>query len=223
MISKPLRLAVFDCDGTLVDSAHSIISSMQIACSNLQLCVPGSALIRRTVGLSVEEAIAILFPSMGKDRVRALGKEFREVFTKLRDKNEIQEPLYVGVDETLNDLNDAGWLLGVATGKSLRGLLSTLRTHNLHHQFDILQTADLSKSKPDPEMLHRAIRDTGVEKERTVMIGDTSYDMEMACNAGIRAIGVTWGYHSVEELLDSGASSIVHTFSQLPQVLEELL
>ena len=114
-------------------------------------------------------------------------------------------------------------MLGVATGKSSRGLKSTLYTHDLQHQFDTLQTADLSNGKPDPEMLLKAISETGVEKERTVMIGDTSYDMEMARNAGTKAVGVTWGYHNIEELLDAGADCTVSTFSQIPQTIDSLL
>jgi phosphoglycolate phosphatase len=221
--SAALRLAIFDCDGTLVDSAYSIISFMQVACKNLGFPLPKPIPIRRTVGLPIEDAITILFPHMEKNQVRALGEEFRQVFVKSRDRDKIHEPLYSGVDKTLSALNDAGWLLGVATGKSLRGLESTLSTHDLHHHFATLQTADLSNGKPDPAMLLKAVSDTGVEKERTVMIGDTSFDMEMARNAGTKAIGVTWGYHNVEDLVDAGAHCIVKTFSQIPEVIYNLL
>ena len=218
-----LRLAVFDCDGTLVDSAHSIISSMQAACRNLGHHQPEPVDIRRTVGLPVEDAVTKLFPDMKHDRVWAVREEFRDVFVKQRDKGEIQEPLYDGVVETLRALDGAGWLLGVATGKSLPGLKSTLNTHDLHHHFVTLQTADLSIGKPDPDMLHKAMREAGVDKKRTVMIGDTSYDMEMARNAGTLAVGVTWGYHDVEELLEAGAQGVVDNFFQLPQAIDNLL
>jgi phosphoglycolate phosphatase len=218
-----LRLAVFDCDGTLVDSAHSIISSMQAACSNLGHHQPESGDIRRTVGLPVEDAVARLFPEMKHDHVWAVREEFRKIFVRLRDKGEIHEPLYDGVVEMLRALDGAGWLLGVATGKSLSGLKSTLNIHDLHHHFVTLQTADLSIGKPDPDMLHKAMRDTGVDKKRTVMIGDTSFDMEMARNAGTLAIGVTWGYHDVEELLEAGAQGVVANFFQIPQAIADLL
>ena len=121
-----------------------------------------------------------------------------------------------------NFVKKAGWLLGVATGKSSNVLKSTLENQNIDRYFITLQTADLSVGKPDPDMLLKAMRDTGAEKKRTVMIGDTSYDMKMARNAGTSAIGVTWGYHSVEELYDSGAHSVVKTFSQIPLALENL-
>jgi len=218
-----LRLAVFDCDGTLVDSAHSIICSMQTACSNLGHHLPEPMDIRRTVGLPVEDAITMLFPDMKHDQVWAVREEFRNVYIELRDKGEICEPVYDGVVETLSVLNRAGWLLGIATGKSLRGLENTLSVHNLKPNFVTLQTADLSIGKPDPDMLHKAMRDTGVEKRRTVMIGDTSYDMEMARNAGTLAVGVTWGYHNVEELFAAGALGVVDTFSEIPQVIDNLL
>ena len=221
--NSALRLVVFDCDGTLVDSAHSIISSMQAACRNLGIHQPEPTDIRRTVGLPVEDAVARLFPDMKHDYVWAVREEFHDVFVKLRNKGEIHEPLYDGVVETLRALDGAGWLLGVATGKSLNGLKSTLNTHDMHHHFVTLQTADLSIGKPDPDMLHKAMRDTGVVKKRTVMIGDTSYDMEMARNAGTLAIGVTWGYHDVEELLEAGAQGVVDNFFQLPQAIDNLL
>ena len=218
-----LRLAVFDCDGTLVDSAHSIISSMEAACRNLGHLQPEPMDIRRTVGLPLEEAVARLFPDMKHDQVWELREEFRDVFVKLRDKDEIREPLYDGVVKTLRALDGAGWLLGVATGKSLSGLEATLNTHGLNHHFVTLQTADLSIGKPNPEMLHKAMRDAGVDKKRTVMIGDTSYDMEMASNAGTLAIGVTWGYHDVEELLNAGAQRVVDNFFEIPQAIDDLL
>jgi phosphoglycolate phosphatase len=179
--------------------------------------------IRRTVGLPVEDAITMLFPDMKHDQVWAVREEFRNVYIELRDKGEIYEPVYDGVIETLSVLDRAGWLLGIATGKSLRGLETTLSVHNLQPNFVTLQTADLSIGKPAPDMLHKAMKDTNVEKRRTVMIGDTSYDMEMARNAGTLAVGVTWGYHNVEELFAAGAQGVVNTFSEIPQVIDNLL
>jgi phosphoglycolate phosphatase len=196
---------------------------MEAACRNLGHLQPEPVDIRRTVGLPVEDAVARLFPDMKHDQVWELREEFRDTFVKLRDKNEIREPLYDGVVETLGALDGAGWLLGVATGKSLSGLKATLNTHDLNHRFVTLQTADLSIGKPNPDMLHKAMRDTGVEKKWTVMIGDTSYDMEMARNAGTLAIGVTWGYHDVEELLNAGAQRVVDNFFQIPQAIDDLL
>ena len=218
-----LRLAVFDCDGTLVDSAHSIIFSMQTACRNLGHHLPKPVDIRRTVGLPVEDAVTMLFPDMEHDQVWAVREEFRSVYTELSNRGEINEPIYDGVVETLSVLDRAGWLLGIATGKSLRGLKATLSIHNLQTSFVTLQTADLSIGKPDPDMLYKAMKDTGAEKRKTVMIGDTSYDMEMACNAGTMAVGVTWGYHNVEELFAAGAQGVVNTFSEIPQVIDNLL
>ena len=219
---KKSRLAVFDCDGTLVDSAYAIISCMQTACSNLGHLQPKKVDIRRTVGLPLDEAITILLPSIKINQINEVKNEFNKLYAMLKGRNKIHEPLYCGVEETLCSLKKAGWLLGVATGKSSNVLKSTLENQNIDRYFITLQTADLSVGKPDPDMLLKAMRDTGAEKKRTVMIGDTSYDMKMARNAGTSAIGVTWGYHSVEELYDSGAHSVVKTFSQIPLALENL-
>lgn len=219
---KPLRLAVFDCDGTLVDSAHSIIHCMQAACKHHGLEEPGPEDIRRMVGLPLEEAVQRLFPELNSERVWSVREGYRDVFSGLRELGEVHEPLYDGAEDALDKLETAGWLLGVATGKALVGLINTLGGHSLEDRFVTLQTADKSLGKPHPEMLLKAMSETGVEATATVMIGDTTYDMEMARNAGTYAIGVSWGYHPVEELVQSGAHVVVETYRDLPDALEKL-
>jgi phosphoglycolate phosphatase len=140
----------------------------------------------------------------------------------MRARNLVDEPLYPGVRETLALLNRPEVCLGIATGKSRHGLVSSLGRHDLNELFVTLQTADDGPGKPHPEILQRAMSEVGTEPEQTVVIGDTSYDMEMAANAGVRALGVAWGYHGAEELRASGAAHVVESFPDLPSSLAAL-
>lgn len=222
-LSQALRLAVFDCDGTLVDSAHSIVVCMQAACAAHGYAEPTSGDVRAMVGLPLEDAIALLFPEMPADTVLAVREGYRQTFSDLRQKGEVHEPLYRGALDALGLLEEAGWLLGVATGKAMRGLVATLSTHAMEDRFVTLQTADLSHGKPNPDMLYKAMAETGVEPGATVMIGDTTFDIEMARNAGTLAIGVAWGYHEVDELTKAGAHRVVNSYDELPEVIENLM
>jgi len=220
--SQLLRLAVFDCDGTLVDSAHSIVSSMQAAFAAHGHGKPEPDAIRRVVGLPLEDAVTRLLPDLDHDSVWSIREGYRDYFLALRDKGEVHEPLYQGALEALKTLDTAGWILGVATGKAMRGLEATLQGHGLQDRFVTLQTADRSPGKPNPDMLYKAMAETGAEASSTVMIGDTTYDMEMARNAGTLAIGVAWGYHEIQELKEAGAQLVIDTYDQLPHAMENL-
>ncbi|MHA1597352.1 MAG: HAD-IA family hydrolase [Alphaproteobacteria bacterium] len=221
--SNQLKLAVFDCDGTLVDSLHSIVYSMQQACIAHGAPVPASDAVRRIIGLPLETAIADLLPDLDAAAVLDIREGYRQVFSGLRSKGEVHEPLFPGTVEALDDLESDGWMLGVATGKAHRGLISTLGTHDLEGRFVTLQTADRAAGKPHPEMLHNAMSETGVAADMTVMIGDTTFDMEMAVNAGTMAIGVAWGYHEVEELKAAGAAIVIDDFSDVTDAMAHLL
>jgi len=216
------RLAVFDCDGTLVDSQHSIISSMFSAFDARVHPRPEAEAVRQVVGLPLREAMVRLLPEAGPDDHDGLVKSFKEAFTDLRNKGEVHDPLYPGVPEVLEVLAAAGWVLGVATGKSRRGLLMTLETHLLTDRFQTLQTADSGPGKPNPDMLLKAMRETGAGPDATVMIGDTTFDMEMAKRAGTMAIGVSWGYHPGERLYSAGAQAVIGEFRDLPETIETL-
>lgn len=218
--SESTRLAVFDCDGTLVDSQHSIISSMQAAFSAHDHAEPTAESIRRVVGLPLKDAIALMLPESNSDTHELLRDGYKDAFSQLRKRGQVREPLFPGAVESLEELSDAGWMLGVATGKGLRGLLSTLNGHGLTDRFDTLQTADVAQGKPSPDMLFRAMSDTGTQAGDTVMIGDTTFDMEMAVNAGTKAIGVAWGYHPVDELSAAGAHVIVEGFDGLSEAIK---
>ena len=218
-----LKLAVFDCDGTLVDSLHSIVHSMQQAFAMHGAPPPASDAVRRIIGLPLETAIAGLLPDLDEAAVLDIREGYRQAFSGLRDRGEVHEPLFPGTVEALDELEADGWLLGVATGKAHRGLVSTLGTHDLQDRFVTLQTADKAAGKPHPEMLHNAMSETGVEAHRVVMIGDTTFDMKMAVNAGTMAIGVAWGYHEIEELVSAGAKTVIDDFSDIPAAMGHLL
>jgi phosphoglycolate phosphatase len=215
------RLAIFDCDGTLVDSQADICAAMDAAFGAHGLTAPDRQHTRRIVGLSLHEAMRGLHPLGSHDDHAQLAERYKHAFRERRRIGVVAEPLYEGIAELVRDLDAAGWLLGVATGKSDRGLVHCLEAHGLKEHFVTLQTADRHPSKPHPSMIDAALDATGAARADTVMIGDTAYDMEMAANAGVRAIGVSWGYHETDELLGSGAEGVAHTIAQLRTMLEK--
>lgn len=215
------RLALFDCDGTLVDSQANICRAMEDCFVAARLEPPPRQATRRVVGLSLFEAMRALLPH-GDERLHAkLAGDYRTTFQRMRGAGEVEEPLFEGIAEVLRDLDDAGWVLGVATGKSDRGLALCLERHGLTRRFVTLQTADRHPSKPHPAMVDAAIAEAGASPATTIVIGDTSFDMEMARAGGTRPIGVAWGYHSVKELTAAGAFAIAECPADLPRLLEE--
>ncbi|MDG2535037.1 HAD-IA family hydrolase [Sphingomonas sp. HITSZ_GF] len=217
------RLAVFDCDGTLVDSQANICRAMEASFAAHRLDPPDRTAIRGIVGLSLAPAIARLLPDADAGLHDAMAEEYKRAFHAMRASAALDpEPLYDGILETIDALDAAGWLLGVATGKSDRGLHLILEHHGIRNRFVTLQTADRHPSKPHPAMLELAIAEAGAAPETTAMIGDTSYDMAMARAAGAHAVGVLWGYHTSGELLGAGAHIVADHASQLPAHLESL-
>ena len=217
------RLAVFDCDGTLVDSQANICRAMEASFASAKLEPPARADIRRIVGLSLVPAIAMLLPEGDAALHEAMAEEYKRAFFAMRTNGALDpEPLFEGIAEAIDALDAAGWLLGVATGKSDRGLRLLLQHHGLYDRFVTLQTADRHPSKPHPSMLQLAIAEAGASPATTAMIGDTSFDMAMARAAGAHAVGVAWGYHSAQELAAAGAGLVVTHASALPAHLEAL-
>ena len=202
------RLAIFDCDGTLVDSGATIHAALSASFAENGLDVPPPSVSRRVIGLSLVEAMAALLPGEPRERHAALAEDYKLAFMALRQAGEVEEPLFDGVLELLDALEDDGWLLAVATGKSDRGLRHCLDQHGIHARFISLQTADRHPSKPHPSMVEQAIADAGAAPAMTIVVGDTSFDMAMAANAGATGIGAGWGYHEAEELLDAGAVAV---------------
>ena len=215
------RLALFDCDGTLVDSQANICHSMEEAFRIGGLVAPERSAIRRIIGLSLVDAVAALSPDLDEERHRALAEDYKASFFALRESGAMnEEPLFEGMIGTLDTLASTGWLFGVATGKSDRGLARILAHHGIAERFVTLQTADRHPSKPHPSMIELAMAEAGASPETTVMIGDTSYDMLMARAAGTRALGVAWGYHPPEELFAAGAHVVATTVASLPEHME---
>ncbi|HCO45992.1 HAD-IA family hydrolase [Qipengyuania citrea] len=213
------RLVVFDCDGTLVDGQAAICETMELAFRNTGLAAPERNKVRRIVGLSLPFALRELAPDATDDERHAVVEAYKAGYRELRLSGALREPLYAGIAALIDELDAEGRLLGVATGKSDRGLHACLDTHGIKHRFVSLQTADRHPSKPHPAMLEAALGDAGVAPTDAVMIGDTSFDMEMAQAAGVRAIGVAWGYHEPRELLDAGASAVAETAQQLGDLI----
>lgn len=213
------RLAVFDCDGTLVDSQADVCQSMADAFAMADMPSPDTNAVRRLVGLSLPVAIRRLVPDVTDEKASELVSAYKQAFFARRQSGRLNEPLYDGIEALLRELHAEGWLLAVATGKSDRGLKACLETHGIRDLFVSLQAADGHPSKPHPAMLETALQEAGATAGNAVMIGDTSFDMEMARNASVRAIGVAWGYHTPDELTEYGASAIARDMTHLKEIL----
>jgi len=222
-VTAPLRLVVFDCDGTLIDSQHMIVAAMAHAFAAHGLAALPRADVLSIVGLSLDEALAALLPDTEPGLRRRITQSYKDAFFEIRHRADLAEPLFPGVREALAALHARpGTVLGIATGKSQRGLAHALETHGLRDYFVTLQTADDAPSKPHPEMLRRAMRAVGAAAADTALVGDTSYDIEMARAAGAHAFGVDWGYHAPETLRSSGAHFVLSDFAALAPALDAL-
>ena len=215
-----VKLAVFDCDGTLSDGQAAICAAMAEGFAEAGLAAPDPHQVRRIVGLSLPSAVARLAPDEPAEAQMRVVQAYKQAFFRARERGTLHEPLFDGIAALLARLHGAGWTLGVATGKSDRGLHGCLRMHGLFELFVTLQTADRHPSKPHPAMLEAAMAEVGALPVDTVMIGDTVYDIEMAVAAGTRAIGVAWGYHAPAELLAAGAEAVAETPEQLGAMLD---
>lgn len=218
-----MRLAVFDCDGTLVDGQADVCWAMERAFTRAGLPAPDNHAVRRIVGLSLPAAVRALAPGLSDEQNRAVTEFYRSSFRARREEGLLDEPLYEGIADLLRALHGAGWSLAVATGKSDRGLAACLAAHGIAELFVSLQTADRHPSKPHPAMLQAALFEAGALPREAVMIGDTSFDMVMARSIGVAAIGVGWGYHEPTELLASGARHVAESAAALAAALEEVL
>lgn len=213
------RLAVFDCDGTLVDGRADICAAMAAAFAGLGLPLPLPHLVRRAVGLSLPVTMRTLAPEAEPALIAALVDGYKSAFRQARAEGRIAEPLYAGIRELLDELRGSGWQLAVATGKSDWGLKHCLEQHGLSGHFVSLQTADRHPSKPHPAMLDAAMAECLALPADSVMIGDTSFDMAMGLAAGVRTIGVAWGYHTPAELRAAGANVVAETPAHLRDIL----
>ncbi len=215
-----MKLAVFDCDGTLVDGQAAVCEAMEAAFESAGLPPPARGAIRRIVGLSLPQAVRHLAPGASRHEQAVTVDGYKAAFRAAREQGRLEEPLFAGIAELLAELQERGWALAVATGKSDRGLHACLAAHGIRERFVSLQTADRHPSKPHPAMLEAALLEAGASAAHAVMIGDTSFDMAMARAAGVRSIGVAWGYHAPEELRAAGAEAVAGDTAHLKELLD---
>ena len=210
-----LKLAIFDFDGTLVDSRRNIQMAMERAFTAFGMAPPAYDDTRKIVGLSLFEACQQLVPGIDADGVNILAEHYKNAFLDMRKEPGHSEPLYDGAAETLRRLRKDGWLVAGATGKSHRGVATVIEGHALHDVFDVVRCADDGPGKPHPFMVADCLKHLGVDGVDAVMIGDTSFDMIMAREAGCAAQGVSWGFHTVDEIQDGGAHHVADDFAGL--------
>ncbi len=215
---------IFDCDGTLVDSQETILHGLAVGFETVGLAPPSREAGLSIVGLSLEVAFARLAAPEHHHLVPAMAEAYRQSKVSRRLAGLDHDPLYPGARETLDVLSARDdVLLGIATGKAMRGVRHMQESHGLDGRFVTIQTADKAPSKPHPGMILQAMAETGAEPSRTVMIGDTDFDMEMARAAGVAGLGVSWGYHPRTRLEAAGAVRILDRFDELVPALGVLL
>lgn len=217
-----LRLVVFDVDGTLVDSLGHIVAAMTEAFTRTGLPAPVEEDVRAIVGLSLPVAVARLLPEVSSRDHAALVDAYRAAWIA-QGRAGNAAPLFPGARAVLDRLSQApSVLLGIATGKSRRGLLNLIEVHGLSGHFSTIQTADHHPSKPHPAMLAAALAETGVGAAGAVIVGDTTYDIEMAAAAGVAGLGVAWGCHPPAALVAAGAKGVVDSFADLETALDAI-
>lgn len=212
------QLVVFDWDGTLMDSAGRIVACVQAAAREAGVAEPSPEAAREIIGLGLDEAIDALFDRPADHLARRIRDAYRAHWL---DDKLAPAPLFEGAGEMLAALEDQGYLLAVATGKSRRGLDKALRETGLGQRFVFTRCADEAYSKPHPQMLLDILERTGVDAADTVVVGDTEYDMAMAGNAGASALGVSHGVHEPGRLLRTGAIVCLDHLSEIPDWLEQ--
>jgi phosphoglycolate phosphatase len=195
-LAKRFELIVFDWDGTLLDSAAAIVTAIQSACADLALTPPSEARARHVIGLGLADAMRHAVPDLAPEDYGRMVERYR--FHYLSRDHELQ--LFAGVEELLAELAEAGFLLAVATGKSRQGLNRALQTSGLGPRFVASRCADECFSKPHPQMLHELMEELSVAPEKTLMIGDTTHDLQMARNASVGGVGVSYGAHPRSDL-----------------------
>ena len=210
-----LKLAVWDLDGTIIDSREIIQSAMETAFQQWGFKAPDYDETRRIVGLSLETAISTLLPQAEPELLAKLTQDYKNSFIAMRQAPDFHEPMYTGALELLQDMVADGWLMGVATGKSRAGLNHILKMHDLEKFFDTHWCADDGPGKPHPHMVQKNMDELGCFAEQTVMIGDATFDMQMARAANVHALGVSWGFGKTEELTEAGAHEVHDDFDGL--------
>ena len=221
-VEHRFRLLAFDFDGTLMDSQRDIVACMREAFTQFGLNLPEEEAVRQQVGLNLPDIMANLRPDLKREDHFTLSELYRDVYLERRLGNKLEEVLFSDIKSTLSGMQDDEIFMAICTGKKLRGLVPALEHNQIDHFFHSLHTPDNAQGKPNPTMLQQAMEFSATPVDQTVMIGDTTYDMQMAKNAGVTAIGVAWGYHSEQQLVEAGASEVLKSPQQLKEALSSL-
>lgn len=217
-----MRLVIFDMDGTLIDSVALIVETVTAAFEAVGEPVPTEAAIRSISGISARDAMAMLAPGADNARVEEIVQSYRREYASRAGG--AREPLFRGALETLERLRHRpDTTLAVATGKGFSGATVLLTAHGIIDWFNSVETPTHNRGKPDPQMVETAMAKAGATRDETVMIGDTSHDMNMAKAARVHAIGVAWGYHATVDLKRAGADIVVESFAALEAAIEQVL
>jgi phosphoglycolate phosphatase len=220
--TTPLRLALLDVDGTLVDSQGLIVAAMEAACRASGVMPPAAEVVRGGIGLTLLDAVVRALPEVEPTVQERIAEAYKQAFWDLRAAGTHAEVLFPGAVEALDALEAAGVLLGLATGKSRRGIASFIERNGLDGRFTTLHSADDGPGKPHPAMILAALDNTGCRPDHVVMVGDTTFDMDMARAAGVGAIGVSWGNHPPAALREAGAHKVLDDFGGLRQAVDLL-
>ena len=221
--SNRLQLAVFDLDGTLIDSAGSIVAGVLACWEACGFPVPEAEAVRRIIGLPWEESVIALLPGAGAAEFARIRSYHDEVARGLRARPPRSEIVFPGAVEALDELEAAGCILAIITSRQTGRLHEVLEAQGLAGRFVALKTTDHGPGKPAPDLMLQTLAETGVDKDDAVMVGDTVYDIQMARAAGTEAVGVSWGVHEAEELHDAGAGYVIDAFHELPPLVRRLI
>ena len=215
---KKYDLLVFDWDGTLMDSLTQIVNCMQSAIAELSLEPRSAQDIRNIIGLGLEQAIRSLYPDLDAKMVQLMVQTYRDHYLY---KDKTPSPLFDGAREVLDRLRESGYDLAIATSKSRQGLEKGLSETGLQDYFPITRTADETHSKPHPQMLEEILVDHNMHASKALMIGDTEYDLQLAQNARVDGFAVSYGVHSLIQLLKQDPVGFIDKITQLPDWLEQ--
>ena len=215
-----LKLAIWDMDGTLVDSREVIQTAMERAFGNMGLPIPAYEATRQTIGLGLDEVCRTLAPeNFDEACLPELVDAYRQAFIARRAEPGFAEPLYEGALDALSALREDNWLIAMATGKSHRGIRAIFEMHPLAQYFDTIWCADDGPGKPNPFMVEEAMKAVGAERHQSLMIGDAVHDISMGRAAGVHTLGVSWGFGTAQELEAAGVHEVHHDFASLNAAL----